>query len=97
MKKLILAGTMAITLGALSMTPAEARDGCGVHRFRANNGRCYWMRQLPPPPVFYDNYDYGNYGYNPGIPFGFGIGFGGGWGGGWHHGGMWPHGMHHWH
>ena len=85
MKKIILAGVAVISLGVMFTASAEARDGCGPHRFRADNGRCYWMRHAPPPPDYY--YDdapppppvyFGLYGG----PFGWG---GGGWHHGWHH------------
>ncbi|MDP8996077.1 MAG: hypothetical protein M3O03_03620 [Pseudomonadota bacterium] len=88
MKKLLLAGLAVSALGFAAMTPADARDGCGVHRYRADNGRCYWMRSY--------NQDYQGYNYGPSIGFGF---YGGGpfgwnnqgWGRDWHgyH--------HHWH
>jgi|GEM_PF-5907789 len=80
MRKIILAGVTVSVLGIVAMSPAEARDGCGPHRFRDSNGYCHWLR--PPPPV----YDYG-YDYAPPPPIFFG--FGGGWGGGWHH--HWHH------
>jgi hypothetical protein len=82
MKKIILAGVTVAALGIVAVSPAEARDGCGLHRFRDSNGYCHWLR--PPPPV----YDYG-YDYAPPPPIFFG--FGGGWGGG----GGWHHGWHH--
>jgi len=57
MKKLIFAGMTLLTLSAMAMTPAEARDGCGPHRFRAWNGHCYWIRPAPPPaPIMFGFY-----------------------------------------
>lgn len=80
MRKIILAGLTVSVLGIAAMSPAEARDGCGPHRYRDADGYCRWMR--PPPPDYY--YD------DPPPPPPIFFGFGSGWGGGWHH--HW----HHW-
>jgi hypothetical protein len=64
MKKLVFAGLAALTLSIVAMSPAEARDGCGPHRFRDWNGYCHWMR--PPAPVYFTGgYGYGWHAHGP--------------------------------
>ncbi len=79
MKKLLLAGATVLSLGVMAMAPAEARDGCGVHRYRTPNGVCHW---------------YGGYARGPVVRFGVFAGPGYGWHHGhrwhrWHNGRHW--------
>ena len=69
MKKLLLAGLAAATLSVVALSPAEARDGCGPHRFRDLHGYCHWMR--PPAPPVYFGVGYGpGYGWHHPHPWG---------------------------